>query len=374
MIADDAVSRRGKKTKLPRMPTPDNERRHAQQRPGWYGAERPGSGHRRAISASLYGLSAAAWALFPAWAVLFGMHDWVWLSTGILLLFSGTVQAAVAILGSPAVKRLRVCLSGLYRTARKHRWPFVPAAGVAVEIAAMLLTVRFMDPAAVDALTRLMPLVAAVWLVRALPGRFHMSARAGAGLSTACAGAGLVIWSASAGNVSAGWRILAGAALAGFAVVGGAVKHTTELSFVAAVSSRASRVGEWSVRDDVALGVAALGLRNMVAGAALTGTAVVFVGGMPASVWVGTVLFGLIAAPIGVAAGRAAVLVDGDLGLWAISSLGAPAALCWTWLLLGDVDVGNVWVLAAGAVAVAAGNALVRQPTSRTAAAPHRSR
>ena len=110
--------------------------------------------------------------------------------------------------------------------------------------------------------------------------------------------------------------------------------------------------------DDIALSVVAWGFRNIFVGSLLTVAAAAIWGNMPAKVWAGTLLFGLVIAPSGIAMGRAGVMIDGNLGLWAIHSAGAVAAVGWAWAVFGTVDVGNAWLLVGGSALIAAGSML----------------
>ena len=305
----------------------------------------------------LHSGSMLLWSLFPTWVVLFGMYEYPVLSGGMMILLSGVVQTAAAAAWRPGVVRSLRSATGLHALCRKHWWPLAPVVGVSAEDVGIMQALRYADPAVVGTLTRLWPILCAPLVARRHSGRFSVSRTALAGMASGIAGASLVVWSASGGGVSGGWHLAAGCGFAALALAGLALKNTAELSFAAHLSDTLGWGGQEDRKaDDTALSIITWGTRNTICGLAMSVVGYAVWGGMPTTAWIGTLLFGCVLAPSGVAMGRAAVMIDGNLGLWAINSAGAVAAVGWAWIVFGAFDVGNGWLLAGGAALITAGS------------------
>lgn len=321
----------------------------------------------RKVALPLHVGSMLIWALFPAWSAVLGLGINPWLSGGMLLLLSGAVQVAIVILCCPQMFPV-YSEPGIRQAARKRKWPLASIFGVTAEDVGFLQSLRYMDPAASNCLTRLYVVISAACLNRTANGRYHINRRALIGLAVGSTGASSVIWSAAGGSLHVGSNLIIGTCLASLALLGLVANNTQELAFVADVSASIGWQGVPAKRrEELALGAATIGLRNLVAGALLTLVAIFVGGGMSPRAWGGTVVFAALLAPAGVTMARAATLIDGNLGLWAVHSAGALAAVGWTWLVLGEFAVGKTWLLVSGAALISVGTAIatVRPSTSR---------
>ena len=314
---------------------------------------RHGTATSRSVALGMHASSALVWSLYPVWAALFGFADAVVISAAVLALLSGVAQTVFGKCLWPGLwsdaglrQAARACI-------RERKTGALGLPAVIIEDLCFLSALKFLDAVVAGALLQMYPVVYAVWLAATTDGRFRLSKSCLAGCAVACVGAGLVVLSTATVRVEdAGWRWLAGVSLVAAAITVIAVK-SQEIALVSDIShrlgwDRTNRKGE------IAVAVSLSGVRNVAAGLLILGLAAATSARAPASTVLAAAIFGAVLAPAGVMLARAALLVDGNLGLTSVGSAKGMLTLVWA-VLLGTLGPARLPVLVGGMLCVAAG-------------------
>ena len=303
----------------------------------------------------MYTVSMLIAALWPVWAVHFGLTEAIWLSVGLGGLLSGTAHLAFAKIWWPRIFAERQILWHTTRAAVvKRKTSLLPIVSSAVEDLSYLAALRLIDPTVAQSILRFWPMAYALWLWRSAKDRFNLSRAAIAGIFTACVGAALVVIAAAGAEFGGGWYLVGGIGLISLTIVAIASK-SQEVALVADVGRRLGWAGK-NLRQEQSLSIVFSGSRNLVLGLVILLPALLFTNiDQPAAFWWGNLIFSGILWPISFILARSAKFLNSDLGLSSVQSAGSLATLGFA-QLFGGVMVDNIWLLGGGMVCISLGS------------------
>lgn len=308
----------------------------------------------KALVVGMYTLSMLIAALWPVWAVGFGLIENIWLSAGLNSALAAVAHLAFAKIWWPKIFSQPRLWPTVRRAISARKTSLLPIAGTIAEDICYLAALRLIDPTVANALLRFWPVAYTVWLWRSAKDRFRLSRAAIFGILGACLGAALVVIAAAGAEFGGGWYLVGGIVLIGLAVVGIASK-SQELALVADVG-RQLGWDQKNLRQEQSLSVVISGSRNLLVGVLILPAALLLTNtDLPASFWWGNLIFGGILWPVSFILARTAKFINSDLGLTSVQSAGSLATLGFA-QFFGGVMIDNIWLLVAGMVFICLGS------------------
>ena len=302
----------------------------------------------------MYTVSMLIAALWPVWAVYFGLTEAIWLSVGLGGLLTGIAHLTFAKIWWPTIFAERQ----IWRTARvavaKRKTSLLPIISSAVEDLSYLMALRLIDPTVAQSILRFWPMAYMLWLWRSAKDRFNLSRAAIVGILTACLGAALVVIAAAGAEFGGGWYLVAGIGLMGLTIAAIASK-SQEVVLVADIGRQLGWTDK-NVRQEQSLSIVLSGSRNLALGLLILLPVLLFTNiNQPAAFWWGNLIFSGILWPVSFILARYAKFLNSDLGLSSVQSAGSLATLGFA-QLFGGVMIDNIWLLVGGMICISLGS------------------